>query len=1439
MVNVSESASGSSPLVDAAANHTSTASAESGNDNSTATSFETTDASQKPSSLATNIDTLDGKVADAGHAAAEPSAGDAAAESNKVPAIAQPINTEELHKANQNLQTVNGLHDNASQGSVTEDGGSHDASAVNSDTDMSKGDASELKDGHLHMRTNSVKKPTTFSKISVTKNFLAKSASAAPAAAKTSERGTNSISALTGITDSIVASPVNPAPAPAAKPRLIAKTGASIRELQKARQNAESPSGPDASKVWNKNRPTAPPPPKQFTDEELKQQYGIHLATRLQSDENGKESKWADIDEDEDDWVPEAVTWIDGTKSALTPADNAPPTKDAKPVEPAAEKPAEGAKPSLTALKRPTEPSGPPKTILKPGAAAQAKQNGLATQSPGSEKATLKAKSPAPPAKSPWATLPPVDKVSPITPPVQQVAQPPSLATQDARAYDSSMPPPPPPAREIAADTFDRSWREGEGGSRELFNSVSGRREPAPEGRRSSRPDPYGRKPVLQRPPQPGMDHPPEPSPAFQTRSGSQTDGAPAWARRRGSSVSQGSMAPRRMSINRNADPYSPHERRPSTVTSHDMKTSPNLARAEMHGMFNQQNAWQQQLPPPPQAGVGEEMEDPVKVQERIMKEKRELARKRRQEEEEAAETARKERLKAKMAALEGAGQSRQERQAAKDAAAAAAPKPDTDVKVEATASVEPQGNEPAPPKEPQATTDSNVVPEAQTLPPSTNVSEPTRASMPQADLPSSMPKPENVALPARSISDHMQRQGPRGPLSPKANARAPFQQATSSPYRAPNSAFSSPGERKQQPFGRSPMVGNDGFSPWPSAGSGNVWGTAGIGNGVFESASSFAPMPMMSQQGSSLPPPPGMARPGTSTRISPQALGSESRSPSLQPNHVTEQTRAFAPPGMEGRPDHFMAQPRPSGASPGPGMGRHIPGPIAPPSRAQPPLHQQTSEDSRLNAWRSAAQSLPAQYEKAGQIGNQNVPENMSAPPADDTFKETFKQTSRGRLGGPRKVEKSEYTIHDAQGSRSVSSLTPAPPSTQTQPAVPLPTTSPMTHPWKQTAENTVRLPDGSMNPAHGGAPVQPLPIGRPQGRPQPAPVGTPRRVNIPTEPLPPTVDSKEQPPPPPETATHPVYTGNAKHPHVRLPRSKPVVKLPPQPVAAPSQQPSVVMPPRQHWGPPGAMRPLVQNEAWQARFNGLFNRTNITTETPPSPPKTPPKTQSPAYTVASSSRTAMHEAPAAPGATVSLPQGLRTNKRATVEGFLIDDSSDIVSKDTIEQMFNEELSFGSKPLTRIPRNAVYPDLGLDPKYNMLAMRAEDVAQPSEALSKVQFDMLKVHYRNPKGCFVKMPGVKTKHNPIFWRRSGPYKGPNKPKAKVTNGKDSQASTQASTAQISTAPKKNGSQKPSAASTPQQKSPAPATTENPASGGSKRGGKVQKGRAQTSSVKST
>lgn len=106
-----------------------------------------------------------------------------------------------------------------------------------SDTDTSRADAADLKDEKGHVRSGSVKKPTMFKPVSVTKSFLAKTVQPV---VRPGDKGV----------------PNSPTPANAllsAKPRLVAKSalgGMGVRGL--AQPNGAS--GPDASKVWNKNR---------------------------------------------------------------------------------------------------------------------------------------------------------------------------------------------------------------------------------------------------------------------------------------------------------------------------------------------------------------------------------------------------------------------------------------------------------------------------------------------------------------------------------------------------------------------------------------------------------------------------------------------------------------------------------------------------------------------------------------------------------------------------------------------------------------------------------------------------------------------------------------------------------------------------------------------------------------------------------------------------------------------------------------------------------------------------------------------------------------------------------------------------------------------------------------------------------------------------------
>ena len=245
VVENTESTSGS-PLVDVAANQTTSAFADSGTHDTPLLQTKNDESLQTPNianELATDANAITSSIASP-DAPSQPEEGYTTAldgQTFAAPALLVSETTPADH-----LPLPNGM----SEGLGHVDGLAEDAStregsvdiSLNSDTEGSRGDASEQKkDETHHVRTNSVKKPTTFSKVSVTKNFLAKSATPSPATVKAGDKP----------------SPVGtPQQASLAKPRLIAKTGASLRDVQKARLGTEGASGPDASKVWNKNRRT-------------------------------------------------------------------------------------------------------------------------------------------------------------------------------------------------------------------------------------------------------------------------------------------------------------------------------------------------------------------------------------------------------------------------------------------------------------------------------------------------------------------------------------------------------------------------------------------------------------------------------------------------------------------------------------------------------------------------------------------------------------------------------------------------------------------------------------------------------------------------------------------------------------------------------------------------------------------------------------------------------------------------------------------------------------------------------------------------------------------------------------------------------------------------------------------------------------------------------
>lgn len=405
-----------------------------------------------------------------------------------------------------------------------------------------------------------------------------------------------------------------------------------------------------------------PPDTKKMSDEELMSKYGIHMASRLRpEDESGGQSNWADIDEDDDSWAtPETITWTDGTKSSLAATEE--PVHISSPIKDIS-RPEKTKSPAPTMAPTPTNPPPVAKASpsIKPGLLASGK--GLILKG-APEKPTLVAKSTPRMSelKSPWATLPPVDKASPV------VMEIPQHLHATGRAYpprDDSMAKSmtPPPTKEIAADDFSRSpWKDG-GGNRELYNSQSGRYEPVHD-RRGSRAEPMRQQPaLLHRSPHHETQGPAEPSAAFQSRTTGQD--APPYGRRRGSSNVSGGSGSFANRFGRPADaplqndmmhhqpvpgpgPFAtgnaPHGQRTHPSPSWQSRPSPVPSHVAPIAVPPATETAPPAAPPV--------MVDDVELQKKLMRERRELAIKRRQEEEAREEAAKQERIRLKLEAM-------------------------------------------------------------------------------------------------------------------------------------------------------------------------------------------------------------------------------------------------------------------------------------------------------------------------------------------------------------------------------------------------------------------------------------------------------------------------------------------------------------------------------------------------------------------------------------------------------------------------------------------------------------------------------------------------------------------------------------------------------------------------------------------------------------------
>lgn len=901
------------------------------------------------------------------------------------------------------------------------------------------------------------------------------------------------------------------------------------------------------------------------------------MANRLQSDNAKGQATWADIDDDDEDWAaPEAITWTDGTKTTIPHVDetaNTPEQSFAKEVKPA-EKPRSPAPPPAT--------SGSP--AVKPGGLASGK--GLVLKSgASSEKPTLVAKPPAPPtpAKSPWAALPPMPKVSPMDVPEQPVRgfPPPSQSYPPRIAMA-------PGAREIAPDDFSRSPRRD---NQQLFNSQSGRYEPVADRRGMARVEYHPRQPaVLQRPMHSESQGPAEPSAAFQT-----THTSGGYGRRRGSSnVSGGSgsfarpnrpfdqpMGPpdafntRRPSSNSVGDhPMSPETFSPSVPAGNagplahggpgptrppgasPWQTRASPATSTIAPQIPGANEVQQQPPPPAPAGPTiDSANETVEYQKRLMKERREAAVRRRQELEAKEEAEKRERLAKKLEAL---GPPPERKSTKKDTDNEASPSPAT--------------------TQPKETPENTASASAATTKPAPEVVPAAKESRPSA---------LSNGVPPASQSQHQ----------------------------APAEVEPVPTGENRHGHPWQPRVPDQPERIWGAGSqiSRNVWGSPSdrsLGNGTFNSV------------------------------------------PDTQPSQIASIPGGRPAPGPIGPP-------RATGPAGPAGTSSRL-GPIGPPQRNGPRPAADDEREKRRSRWAQVVQET-----------DEEVRVEQRARILEQEREMQARGLSYSDLSMPIQDQWTE-TNEDGHAVRRESTTY----ATSANKANPWPVSS---GGRRDDRQRVVSSQSGGQQHGPAGTVSQQsrfFPPSRDAHQPLGSDTGRPKSPS---------------PPPPEEDGIHPAFDGDALHPHVSLPKTKPIVKLPPAPASASSTSQR----PTSTWGQPSSVRDSGVTHAHPQRpqfgASNTFSQgtnaqivdriKNLFADKPSS--------------VNSSSRTAMPQSTYSTSATVSLP-GIYAPST------IVDDSS-LVTKTMDEDCF-EEQEMGSLPPVHLPTDvpeAIYEPAKFPPKQD------------------------------------------------------------------------------------------------------------------------------------------
>ena len=1038
----------------------------------------------------------------------------------------------------------------------------------------------------------------------------------------------------------------------------------------------------------------------------MKQQYGIHLATRLQADGDGKEAKWADIDDDEDDWAPETIEWNDGTKITLSHNDPAAVLAEEQAAASALKEQQEEENKAKMPPPKPATTVGPNATVLRLGLSGQTRTGGLVLKNP-SDKPTLVAKPSAPAlVRSPWAQLPPIDKVPPV--PINPPSHSPAPRPQPADSHVSDgAPTPTSTAMEIAADSFTRTRRDVQNGTQgQLYNSQSGQYETVNAPRRgSTRKEQNFRPPsLLQRPPNNEQHGPAEPSAAFQThRSGGQQDGS-TWNRRTSSTLS-GDSGPhgRRASISKGTDvPRIPHEfleqrresqplQSPSTPgpgqsrfaqqENDQAPTQPLQSSSQSTAPMNSQqvvdaNAPTSTLQPKPipyGSSAASRTQNDVAAQKQLMREKRELAVKRKKEEEEKEEAERKERIRLRMEKL-GLPPLVEKRETDKTVPEKKEAE-SKEVERSKVGATDVGGKEVHQPENPQTLTQppevSASTPRSPPKPPVLDASgAPKQYGLMKMHGPALsngiQPSSERHVADIPKVTSNQQLMPPsheagvkenQPSSSPKAQGEISNKQVdppiAPSPKAQNQDLFKAP---RPQPWKSIPND-TDSYTSWNGAGMtthsspvGNLWGPPtnfkSLGNGTFDRS---------------------VQRP-------------QSRQPPYQDHYMQP------PPQPIGPPKHLQ-RPR---QSPEPARAQDLisPAPVAEDSQTIPTF---PSSDG-------PASSFTNRGNKTNQNGTGEIPVLPSQTPSEKPTKPEVdgERSSRGQ-DQPRSTLAAWGNFHITSAREQAESRRQAAQEhaarlaeeartgIRHEPQLPM-----MNETWRQ-----VKLDDqvgrrqviGVSKNSHGSVPDQQVSgdirnspfanqpnvtaaagVGRGSrffpGPGQGIQAQAQRAVSQPVG------FSRPASPPPPESANHPAYFRTQQRPLVNLPFPKPTVRLPP-PSATPVYSPVVaevpVVPLR------AVSQPLVNNPSWQDRFNGLLGVKK------PSPDK---KFASIAE-FSATTKVPLEVQTVQVSAAVSLP----AKEEETTEPI---ENGEVTSKATEdEEALFENRAFGSLPTVLIPSNA------------------------------------------------------------------------------------------------------------------------------------------------------